>query len=216
MISRRQISLAAAAMVVPSASFAALPVPPGNALRCRAIRNGSEIGQASYLFEAESNRLIMNLAIDIVIKFGPIPVFRYTHRSTETWYGDELYQVDSHTDDDGTPKYMTARRIGNGIKVTGSLTDPYTAPANAMATTYWDPRTITSPLINTEDGRFLKVKIASAGENMVKLANGGSILAHQYNMTGELTLEFWYDVNNVLASLRLPAKDGSTVTYERM
>jgi hypothetical protein len=216
MISRRNLSQITAAMLVPSSASAALPVPPGNALKCRAVRNGSEIGTASYLFMPDGNRLIVQLAIDIVIKFGPIPVFRYTHRSIETWYGDELYQVDSKTDDDGTPRYMTARRVGASIQVTGSMTEPYAAPPNALDTTYWDSRTITAPLINCEDGRLLKIKVTPAGENKVKLANGEDILARQYNMRGELKLEFWYDDNNVLSGLRLPAKDGSTVIYERM
>ncbi len=216
MISRRNLTLLTAAAAIPSPAVAAMPIPPGNALNCRAVRNGTDIGVATYRFETEGDRLIVNLAIDIVIKFGPIPVFRYTHRSTETWYGDLLYGVDSKTDDDGTPKFMTARRGPDGIQVTGSLTEPYTAPFDAIDTTYWDPRTVTAPLINTEDGRLLKIKVSSAGMTKVKLANGSYIPAHQYNMRGELNLEFWYDSNNILAGLQLPAKDGSTVIYERL
>jgi len=221
MLTRRNLARAAAALGVtpllrPCGASAALPVPQSNAINCRVFRKGDDIGTAAYRFERQGTALTVRIAIDLVVKIGPIAVFRYTHRNVETWDGDTLTGFDAKTDDDGTPKFMSARHGPGGLMVTGSKTEPYVAPANALGTTYWNVRGVSGPLIDTEDGHLLKVKIAPVGDVEVALASGAKIPARQYAMTGELKLDLWYEPSDSFASMRYYAKDGSVVTYERL
>ena len=221
MLSRRNLGQAAAALgayqlVLSSAAASALPVPASNAINCRVLRKGDDIGTAAYRFERQGTMLTVHIAIDLVVKLGPIAVFRYTHRNVETWDGDTLIGFDAKTDDDGTAKYMSARHGAGGLVVTGSKTEPYTAPANALGTTYWNVRGVSVPLIDTEDGHLLRVKVAPVGDVQVALASGAKVTARQYAMTGELKLDLWYESSDSFASMRYYAKDGSIVTYERL
>ena len=197
------------------AAAAGLPGPPGNAIHCRVIRKGDDIGTAVYLFERQGESLRVDLAVDLVVRLGPVPLFRYNHRTVESWQGDTLVGYDAKTNDNGTPKYMSARRGPAGLEVTGSGTRPYTAPPDAMGTTYWNIRGVSVPLIDTEDGHLLAVHFTAMGTTQVALANGTRIAALQYNMIGELKLDLWYGPGDQLASMRYYAKDGSVLTYER-
>jgi hypothetical protein len=195
---------------------AALPVPPSAAINCRVIRKGDDIGGATFRFDRRGDALTVQIAIDLVVKIGPIAVFRYTHHNTETWQGDTLMSLDAKTDDDGLPKFMSAKRGPAGLMVTGSKTEPYTAPANALGTTYWNIACTSSPLINTEDGHLMDVKVAPAGMSEVPLASGATVKARQYDLRGEIRIDLWYEPTEEFASMRYYAKDGSIVTYARV
>ncbi len=200
----------------PLAAQAALPVPVNGAIGCRVMRKGEDIGLAEYKFARQGDLLQVHIAIDLLVKIGPIAVFRYTHRNLETWQGETLVGFDSKTDDDGTPKFMSAKRGPSGLMVTGSKTEPYTAPANALGTTYWNVNCVSTPLIDTEDGHLMKVHTTPNGETEVPLASGAQVKAKQFDIRGEVNIDLWYEASDVFASMRYYAKDGSVVTYARL
>jgi hypothetical protein len=215
------VSTSAAALALPTwlrsrSVQAALPIPSSASIGCRVMRKGSDIGLASYKFDHQGDKLVVQIAIDLLVKVGPIGVFRYTHRNVETWQGDTLIGYDSKTDDDGVAKFMSAKRGPSGLMVTGSKTQPYTAPANALGTTYWNIACVSVPLINTEDGHLMNEKVTPVGTNEVPLASGTKVKAQQYAMVGDVKIDLWYEITNAFASMRYYAKDGSVVTYARL
>jgi hypothetical protein len=221
MLTRRSFAQNVALLAVPSAlrglpAYAALPVPPKDAITCRVMRKGEDIGLAEFKFERQSQRLEVHIAIDLVVKLGPIPVFRYSHRNLETWEGDNLVGLDAKTDDDGTPKYMSAKLGPNGLMVTGSKTKPYIAPPNALGTSYWNIRSTSCPLINTEDGHLMDINVTPVGLTEVPLASGADVTAKEFAIRGEVKIDLWYQPSEEFASMRYYAKDGSVVTYARL
>jgi len=200
----------------PITAHAALAVPASGSIGCRVMRKGEDIGLAEYKFERHGDTLAVHIAIDLVVKIGPIAVFRYKHRNLETWQGETLVGLDAQTDDDGTPKFMSAKRGPSGLLVTGSKTEPYTAPANAFGTTYWNIGCVSAPLINTEDGHLMDVHTTPSGESEVPLASGAQVKAKQYDIRGEVRIDLWYEASDAFASMRYYAKDGSVVTYARL
>jgi hypothetical protein len=221
MLTRRRVVGAGAAAVgaswfKPAAAAASLPVPATDSIRCRVLRKGEDIGIAAYRFEQAGDVLRVHIAIDLQVKLGPISLFRYSHRNVETWQGNNLVGFEAKTDDDGTPKFMSAKKGPDGLQVTGSKTKPYTAPPGALGTTYWNVHCVSSPLINTEDGHLMDVKIAPAGTSSVPLASGAAVAAREYAMRGEVKIDLWYEPSDAFVSLRYFAKDGSVVTYERL
>src|ERR1700744_4729136 len=79
----------------------ALPVPAGDRLSFRIIRKGSAIGTHVVDFTRDSDALTVNVAVDIAVGFGPIVLYRYTHRATEHWRGVALNSMHTETTEDG-------------------------------------------------------------------------------------------------------------------
>ncbi len=222
-LSRRAVGVAglaaaglAAAGFAPASADVPAGVPAGGVLRFRIRRRGSLIGTHRLDFAPDAGGgLVVRIAIDIRVGFGPIPLYRYRHRATETWAGGRLAALATETSDNGTPLAMSATRDAGALHVQGSKTAAYLAPEGAIGTTYWSIRTLDAPLINSEDGRLLKTSIAPLGQSLVPAASGADVRASGYTISGDLRLTLWYDTERHWVSLRFLAHDGSIITYER-
>src|ERR1700693_2278349 len=118
-ITRRLLLAGAAAMAGGRTAHAALPVPPGNKLSFRLMRHDAPIGTHEMTFHGDGDVLLVDIAVDVLVKFGPIPLVRYTHRNQETWQYDRLVGFESHTDRNGTIMHAKARWAGSGLAVEG-------------------------------------------------------------------------------------------------
>lgn len=220
MISRRlcvATSLASLSSVPAAPAIAApprLPVPLSGRLAFRLMRNGDVIGSHTLDFVPQGDTLSVSVAIDIVVKLGPIAVYRYKHRATETWTGGAFSAIESVTDRDGTPHRMRAATTAAGLMVEGTLAPRYTAPVNTYATTYWNRVMLQRQVINSEDGRLFDVTPTALAEETVAAA-AGSVVARHYRIDGDLKLDLWYDAAEQWAHLVF-TKDGSTVIYEKL
>ena len=215
-ITRRLLLAGAAAMASGHTAHAALPVPSGNKLNFRLMRHGAPIGTHMMTFRGHSDVLIVDIAVDVLVKFGPIPLVRYTHRNQETWQHDRLVGFESHTDRNGTIMHAKARWAGSGLAVEGSGTKPYIALANALATTHWNSHMLRGPMIGVQDGMLVHPIVSPQPEERVRLATGNDIRARHYTLTGDLDLELWYDPSDTWAGLRFTVDDGSVISYERL
>lgn len=218
-LTRRAVVAAALAAPLARPAFAlpapALPVPQDGRLAFRMLRNGSEIGLHTLEFAPDGAGLAVRVAIDIAVKFGPITMYRYAHRATETWRGGQFVALESQTDHDGSPQFARARREGDGIVVEGSKTERYVAPGSVLATTYWNKAMLGDSVINSEDGRLFRIAVSDRGEQKVPLASGATVPARHYELAGDLTLDLFYDQAATWTHLRF-SKDGTPVIYEKL
>ena len=88
-------------------------VPTSGRLAFRAFRNDSPLGTHVVTFATSGPTLTVTTAIDYQVKLGPITLFRYSLRSTETWRDNTLLSVRAETNDDGKADFMRADRAGN-------------------------------------------------------------------------------------------------------
>jgi hypothetical protein len=217
MIGRRRLILGACAVVLPRISLAApSPIPPGDALAFRIVRNGSEIGTHVLNFAREGDRLTVQIKVDLSLGIGPVKLFRYSHRAIEIREADRLISVESETDDDGKIYKMAARRTDAGLIVEGSRASRYTAPDDARAATHWDRRMLDGPIINTQYGNLMRPMIRQVGEDRVPTSSGDEIEAKHFSLSGDVMLDTWYDETPSWAALRFQAADKSEVRYERL
>ena len=151
----RRALLAGAVTVVGRVAHAGLPVPSDDKLAFRLMRHGAPIGTHTMNFHRDGDALTVDIAVDVLVKFGPIPFVRYTHRNQERWRRDRLVGFVSQTYRNGTKMHVQARRIDSGVAVDGSGTSPYVAPDNALATTHWNSRMLRGPMIGTQDGMLV-------------------------------------------------------------
>jgi hypothetical protein len=214
-IGRRSMLLAGAALAAGRRAFA-LPVPPGNALAFRLIRHGGDIGRHTLVFEGQGDALTVRVTVEALVTFLSIPIVHYTHRSVETWQGGALVSLTGKTDKNGREGWVNARRTGEGFVVLGSQTQRYIAPEPAIGTSYWNKRMLDGPMISLEDGVLLRPKVTLRGAETVRTANGATIPAEHYNLSGAFAVDLWYDRTSTWAGLALDAADGSSVHYERL
>src|SRR3546814_11250768 len=91
------------------------------------------MGTHRIAFRQEGRALRVDIAIDIAVRFGPIPIFRYTHRNSEIWEDGRLRALDARTDDTGEIFTARARRVPGGRRVAGDE-GGVTAPAARLPT----------------------------------------------------------------------------------
>ncbi len=215
LITRRGL-LAGAAAVIGSPAYAGLPVPSADKLAFRLICHGGPIGTHTMTFHRDGDALTVDIAVDVLVKFGPIPFVRYTHRNQELWRRDRLVGFTSQTYRNGTKMHALAQRTDSGVAVDGSGTSPYIAPDNALATTHWNSRMLRGPMIGTQDGMLVHPAVSLQPDDKIRLASGEEIPARHYRLSGDLNLELWYDHNDTWASMRFTVDDGSVISYERL
>jgi hypothetical protein len=192
-----------------------LPVPSGDRLGFRLLRKGDVIGSHLLTFARQGEQLVVSIAIDILVKFGPIPVYRYSHRASERWVGDRFMGIESRTDRDGKDLVMKAARGPEGLVVEGSFGPRYVAPAGVLPSTYWNKAMLTGQVINSEDGELMKVPFQERGDEAVPTATGSRINARRYRLGGDLPLDIWYDAAGQWAHLVFE-KNGTSVIYEKL
>jgi hypothetical protein len=215
MIPRRSLLATATLAAVSRPALAALPVPPSGKIGFRILRKGDVVGTHQLTFTTNGDALAVAVEIDFVVKLGPIPVFRYSHRATESWQGGQFVALESKTNHDGDPQFVHARREAAGVVVEGSKTQRYTAPPEALPTTYWNKAMLAAHVINSEDGRLFAVKPAALAEESVPLASGATIRARHYTLSGELDLDLWYDAADQWAHLVFSSQN-NTFVYEKL
>ncbi|MCM0020859.1 MAG: DUF6134 family protein, partial [Tagaea sp.] len=63
------------------------------------LREGSPIGTHRVTIDRRDDEVRVEIAIDMAVRFAFLTVYRYTHRSRETWREGRLVALDAQTDD---------------------------------------------------------------------------------------------------------------------
>ncbi len=204
------------------AGFTALPfrpisaaIPGAGRLAFRAERNGAAIGTHILTFARQGEMLQVDIAVDYLVKFGPIPVFRYKLTARETWRGETLMAITAQTNNDGDADFMRATRQGDALAVEGSKSGRYLAPEGTIAATHWNRRQLDAPMINPQTGVLLRYAVTPGPVEPVAFADGTTRAARRYGLAGTDPLDLWYDETGEWLALRALAKDGSEIRYIR-
>ena len=216
MIGRRNLLIAGAALAARRSAQASLLPPQNGELAFRLLRHGTPIGLHTLHFHSSSDELVVDIAVSVLVTFGPFVFARYSHHNQETWHGDRLVGLRSRTDRNGKMLQMSASWTDAGLLVAGSGTRPYIAPDNAYGTTYWREATLFGPLIGTQDGSLMDPIISQPKPKPIRLASGEQTVARRYVMRGDLDVELWYGADAAWLGMRFTVDDGSVISYERL
>lgn len=211
-LTRRSLVLAAPALVASPAILRATPAVPAP-ITFTVFRGGSQIGTHRVDFLQGGTDPVVEISIDLVVRFAGIPVYRYTHRSREEWSGDRLRRLDSWTDDSGTRTEVRARAVAGGLAVEGSG-GSFLAPADIKPTSYWmEDMTTRSRLLNTQEGIVIDVAARQTGTDRLTIA-GTPVDIRIYEVTGDLNTRIGYAGSGDWVDLEFAAR-GSTIRYRR-
>lgn len=210
--SRRALLAAGLALASP---LGALATPPrSGSLTFVVSRNGVAVGRHRMTFtgDAASPRVVTE--VEMTIRLGPVPVFRYRHSAEETWSGGRFSALETRTDANGRKRQVSARRTGAGILIETAGTR-LTAPADASPLTHWNSAVFGEPLFNPQEGKLIKVAASRIGAETIKTADGSPLRATRWTLRGEADIDNWYDASGAWAALRGKLPDGSSMEYRR-
>lgn len=201
-----------------SGAAAAQDLPYGDALAFKAFRNGQPIGSHRLSFAREGDRLAVTTSIDLAVRLMGFTAYRYTHRSRETWSGNDLQSVESSTDDDGKRYAIDVRREGGRLVVERQAPDVAGAArgflaADILPSTHWNIRQTRQPsLLNAQKGTVDRIGVETAGREVVRTA-AGSVEATRYRYRGDVRMDQWFDARGRWVKLAFTAFDGSVIEY---
>jgi hypothetical protein len=212
MIGRRDL-IASGTALAAMAPTVAMALPQD--LAFEVMRDGSRVGTHRIAFRQNGNDLVAANAVEIVVRLGPIALFRYTHSAREVWRDGQFQQLKSETNDDGKRLQVSIARDADKVVVDVPSQPRAIMPPDTIPLTHWNVLCMRNPLINPEDGVPITSRVVAHGDDMVASVGGRMISARHYSLVGKVALDDWYDVTPLWTALRTKAHDGSMVEYRR-
>jgi hypothetical protein len=200
-------------LLLPAGLSAAI-LPPGGKLDFTVLRNGSPIGSHVLTFADQGGRIDVAIRTDIAVKLPlvGIALYRFEHEGSEVWDNGRLVRLNSKTNDNGTPKHVSAAAAGPGLRVDGSAKQ-WQTPGLVIPASLWNPHLVQQPaLLNTLDGSRMAISVRFTGEENVQV-HGKPVKAKHYVIDGALKRQLWYNDNWVLVKVRFAGEDGSDIQY---
>ncbi|MDJ0942273.1 MAG: DUF6134 family protein [Kiloniellales bacterium] len=202
--------LAAGAALAPSSGLGAA-LASDDRIAFDVLREDSSIGRHVISFRREGGDLLVDVDIALQVDFAFLTLYRYSNRTRERWRDGRLISLNSQTDDDGTPHWVRAEATADGLRVDNSE-GTFTAPADTIPTSYWNPRTVEQrQLLDSQHGRLLSIEVRPQGEDDLLLPLGLKS-ARQYRMAGDLELDLWYGPRGEWLKMAFEAK-GAEIEY---
>jgi hypothetical protein len=173
-----------------------------------------EIGSHSVSFSRNGGDLVVDVAINIEVKFLFIAVHSLVAERRETWRDGRFVGYKSHTDENSDLFDVSARAEGDKLIIEGP-DGKVEADGSVFPTHPWNPEVVNGAVqMDTKTGALLNVSVAPAGNEAIDVA-GKPVQTSKYEVTGDLERELWFDADGNWIQLRFP-KDGETLTFTRV
>jgi hypothetical protein len=209
-LSRRNLLLIAGGALIAQPALAASPAT--GRLRFSVWRNGVRVGEHQMSFARDDAAIRVTTDVDMTVKLGPVPVFRYSHEAREQWIDGAFQSLDTTTSSNGKRQKVVARRDGDGVTIE-TLSGKTAASAQAAPLTHWNSEALRRPLFNPQTGKLLKITASRAGRSPLP---DGSSTGARWALRGDAEIENWYDDAGVWTALRGKLEDRSVMEYRRI
>lgn len=213
-LTRRNLILGVAAL--PFLGEGALAgAPTSGRLGFSVLRSGSKVGEHIMTFRRQGAEIAVQTSVDMRIRVGPVPVFRYVHQAEERWQDGEFQRLETRTTANGKAQQVTARRVGGAVVIEAGK-QKVTAPAGAAPLTHWNAGVLRSPLFNPQEGKLLAIQARRLGQETIRNARGEPLQAVRWSIRGDAEIDNWYDEAGVWAGLKGVLPDKSVMEYRRL
>ncbi|MFN3522342.1 MAG: DUF6134 family protein [Phenylobacterium sp.] len=210
-LSRRALLAAGLGLAAPAAWAAP---PAGGRLAFVVLRNGAVVGEHHMTFAGSASAPRIVTEVEMAIRLGPVPVFRYRHTAEERWSEGRFAALETRTDANGRRRAVEARRTEAGVLIEADRAR-IAAPADAAPLTHWNSAVLRGPLFNPQEGKLLRLTSRRVGGERIAQAGGPPVEAVRWSLRGDAEIDDWYDGSGVWAALSGRLPDGSTMTYRR-
>lgn len=176
------------------------------------FRKGKKIGNHSLIFTTEDDRVAVTIDSSITVRVLKVPVFKFNYESRETWENDQLRTVSAATTTNRKVETATLKNDGNTSLLTYNGTETQ-VPLIRFATNHWHIGAVEQSLLfNTIKGTQSKVKVKKATDQTLQIGDT-TLSVTQYQYTGDINAQSWYDQNQRWVKLAFLGSDGTQVTY---
>ena len=205
-----------AALAIATTAFLSAPAagmePYDGKLAFDVVRGDKSIGSHVITFREVGDETHVDIDIKLAVKIGFLTVFRYEHTNREVWRNGRLVSVETDTDDNGKDFAIRALQQPDGFYVK-TLADESVLPMPVIPTSYWNPIILEDlRWFDTQRGILLDVDVEAGDLEQVLLANGQSVEARRYEVTGDLNITTWYTPEGEWVKLAFPAR-GADIEY---
>jgi len=189
---------------------------PDASWRFRVFLDDREIGFHYFFLREDGATQKLRSVADFEYRLMFLKLYDYEHENLETWSGNCLQSVESHTDANGEPFAVRGRQDDGGFRVSGSEGQA-TLPGCVMSFAYWNPAFLQQErLLNTQDGTFEEVRVSPPVQESVEV-RGQQQPAWRYRLeAGDLSLDLWYSLDREWLALESEVQGGRTLRYELM
>ena len=122
-------------------------------------------------------------------------------------------RVQQLEDDLGTKLFVRARAGADGVEVATQAVSRVVLRADTIPMTHWNRAILRAPLFEARDGAPARPKVTPRGAEAVALADGRTIPAERFSLTGDIELDEWYDADGRWVAMRTTGRDGSIIEY---
>ncbi len=167
-------------------------------MRFKILRNGVPVGEHHVTFTQSGNCLRVDTNVEMVVTVAGIAVFHYQSCASEYWSGGVFTRLESRVNHDGTHLVVQADQISGGYAVNSTKAGDYQYTGNPpmLPLTCWNRAMLQAMILNVETGRHYPAIVNSPGCNKLPTANGGTVVAQRFDVTGKLHMSLWYDQND--------------------
>lgn len=197
LVGRRELIVGGVGLLIPGVASAA-----PSRLAFQVFRNGTKVGEHQMTFTGDDDNRTVVTNVDMVVKIGPVPVYKYKHNATERWAGGKFVSIDATTNGNGKIQKTSARVMPGFVQITGSK-GAVRAPADAVPLSHWNQASFGKPLFNQQEAKMLKV-------TCTKVKTG------HWQVRGEAEIDDFYDGSGNWLALQGKLEDGSKMEYRRV
>ena len=184
--------------------------------RFRVSLNDKEIGSQRFQLRSEDGLTRLETEAQFDVKILLATIYRYEHRNVEIWEDGCLVGIESSTDANGDPFFVSGRRQ-EGFFAVEATTGAERLPECVMTFAYWNPRFLESPrLLNTQNGEYVEVEVSEPVPDQRRV-RGRLVPALRYRLTaGDIDMKLWYSLEDDWLGLESKTQGNRTLRYELM
>ncbi|MBA3696572.1 MAG: hypothetical protein H0W85_07410 [Methylotenera sp.] len=177
----------------------------------------SKIGQHTFTLN-EANQLSSTAKFNVKILF--VNAYQYDHKAVETWKGNCLATLASHTVEDKVTTDVKGKLTAENF-IVDNAKNKQSLPACVMTFAYWNPKILEeSKLLNPQNAEWLDTKITKVGVETIPVKNKMTEVTH-YKLNGslegkpKLNIDLWYETtSNDWVALKSITPEGYTINYK--
>lgn len=181
-------------------------------MRYDVLRKGKKIGTHTIRFNTTDQGLKIQARTKMKVKLLFVTLFKYEYVSEELWCGDKLLSVQTRVNDNGEKLSTTLVHTDDGyVAETPSGTEVLTA--SFQSTNHWNIAVTTaSHVFNTITGELNEVVYRPAREVALETKEGKKLVT-EYEVTGDLMINSFYDSAGNWSGMAFDHNDGSPIEF---
>ena len=181
-------------------------------MRYDVLRKGKKIGSHTIQFAPKPHGLQVTAHTKMKVKLLFVTVFKYEYVSEELWCGDTLLSAQTRVNDNGDKLQTSLLRTEQGYSVNSSRGSE-DIEVDFQSTNHWNINvTKANQVFNTITGELNNVSYLPAEDTTIETELGSKPVT-RYEVTGDLTINSFYDGAGNWSGMAFNHADGSPIEF---